>query len=167
MIANPFQNTAEHIGVILPNMPDGTALHKYSSTRHKMIETKFEQGRWSNPMEKFVAGEGGLFFNPTQETFALQFCGEVAQGQLMNPVPSGFSIRSALVSVAGQINTDLQFPLSEGDSVQIFNRDTQEYVTYDYPSKKWQTDPPVVGIGEAFWVEKGSPENWVLNFKVE
>ncbi len=118
-------------------------------------------------MEKFVAGEGGLFFNPTQDTFALQFCGEVAQGKLLNPIPAGFSIRSSLVPVTGQINTDLQFPLTDGDSVQIYDRDKQEYVTYDYPSKRWETDPPVIGIGEAFWVEKSSAANWILNFRIE
>ncbi|MFN7137900.1 MAG: hypothetical protein ACK4UN_01020 [Limisphaerales bacterium] len=166
LIANPFESSAEFIGLILPNMPEGTALHKFSSTQHKMVETKFSKGRWSNPMEKFVAGEGGLFFNPTSETFSLQFCGEVAQGHLLNPVPAGFSIRSSLVPMAGQINTDLEFPLTEGDSIQIFDREKQEYITYDYPSKKWEIDPPIVGVGEAFWVEKSSPANWVRNFRL-
>lgn len=167
LIANPFENAGDFIGQILPNMPEGTALHKFSPTQHKMVETTFSKGRWSNPMEKFVAGEGGLFFNPTKETFALQFCGQVAQGRLMNPIPAGFSIRSSLVPVAGQINTDLQFPLTQGDSVQIYNRDKQEYVTYAYPSKQWEVDPPMVGIGEAFWVEKSSAENWVIDFTIQ
>jgi len=167
LIANPFQSATEFIGMLLPSMPEGTALHKFGSREHKMVETKFTEGKWSNPMERFVVGEGGLFFNPTRETFSLQFCGEVPQGNLLNPIPAGFSIRSSLVPMAGRINTDLQFPLTDGDSVQIFDRDKQHYITYDYPSTKWETEPPVIAVGEAFWVEKSSPANWVRNFHVE
>lgn len=167
LIANPFQCTTEFIGMLWPSMPENTALHKYSSTQHKIQETKFTNGKWTNPMEKFVVGEGGLFFNPTRDTFSLQFCGEVPQGNLMNPIPAGFSIRSSLVPIVGRINTDLQFPLNDGDSIQLFDRDKQEYATYEYPSKKWETDPPIVTVGEAFWVQKSSPANWKFDFRVE
>ena len=167
MIANPFDSVSNTVSSLMAKMPDGTTLSKFDPSQHKLSSNTYRNDRWKNPHEKLSPGEGGILFNPSNDYLTLNFSGKVQQGNLFNPIPAGFSIRSSLVPRPGRLNLDLQFPLSEGDTIQIFDRDRQEYVTYKYPSPVWEKNPPVIGICEAFWVQKTSPENWSRTLWIE
>ena len=45
------------------------------------------------------------------------FVGEYLQGYLINPVPSGYSMRSSKVPVSGAVLSGLGTPLVEGDLI--------------------------------------------------
>jgi hypothetical protein len=166
MIANPFSAPSNTIAALFPDMADGTTLCKFDTGLFRLTNNSVKNGQWSNQNEKLVPGEGAIFFNPTTDFKTLNFVGEVSQGRLLNPIPAGLSIRSSLVPQPGRLNSDLGFPIAEGDVVHIFDRDQQKYVLYPFSPSAWERNPPVVGVGESFWIGKTQPGNWVRNFGV-
>lgn len=166
MIANPVSAPNNAISALFPKMPDNTTINKFDTRMFKLTENTVKGGKWSSPTETLVPGEGAIFFNPTTDYKSLNLVGEVMQGNLFNSIPAGFSIRSSLVPQPGRLHTDLAFPAADGDVVHLFDRDRQQYVIFNYDPKSWNSNPPVVGVGESFWVGKTSPANWVRNFTV-
>jgi hypothetical protein len=164
MIANPFNAPSNAVSALLPKMPEGTTLCKFDTSLFRLTNNAVKDGKWTNPNEKLAPGEGAIFFNPTNEFNTLNFFGDVSQGRLLNPIPAGLSIRSSLVPQPGRLNTDLGFPIADGDVIHIFDRDQQKYVLYPYSAQEWERNPPTVGVGESFWVGKTNPGNWVRNF---
>jgi len=161
MIANPFQAPSNGVGAILPGMPDGTILNKFDTHIFQLTDNVVKNGEWIRPDELLVPGEGAILFNPTSDTRTINFTGEVMQGDLLMSIAVGFSVRSSQIPKPGRLNTDLGFPMSEGDLVHLFDRDRQNYVIYQYDKKKWSSNPPVVNVGEAFWIGKTAPGDWV------
>jgi hypothetical protein len=166
LIANPLKAADNSVAALLPNMPEGTSFDKFDTRLFKLTKNSVVDGRWVNPGETLVPGEGGIISNPTSDTKAVNFVGDVMQENLFYPIPAGFSIRSSLLPQAGRLDVDLQFPFSDGDAVHLFDRDKQEYRIYTFGDKNWAANPPVVGIGEAFWISKNSPGNWTRDFTV-
>lgn len=160
MIANPFVAGNDSVGELLKEMPEGATLSKYDAQLSKLTENKIQGGKWSKPAEKLVPGEGALFFNPTSDYKTLNFFGEVKQGKFSVPIPAGFSIRSSLIPQPGRLHADLGFPVTEGDVIHLFDKDSQKYVLYPYDPQKWAANPPVVSVGESFWVAKTTGKNW-------
>jgi hypothetical protein len=132
-----------------------------------LVENGVKGGKWINKTEKLVPGEGAIFFNPSTDYRSVSFAGEVLQGHLSMPVPSGFSIRSSLVPQPGNLVEDLHFPVANGDVIHLFEREHQKYVLYPFEDGKWTAGPPIIGVGEAFWVAKTEPGNWIRNVTAE
>jgi len=166
MIANPLQAPANTLSAMMPNAPDGTALNKFDNSLFRLTENSVTSGRWLNPNETLSPGEGAIFFNPTSDFRNINFAGEVPQGNLLMPIASGFSIRSSQIPKPGRLHTELGFPLAPGDVVHLFDRDKQNYAIYEYDAKKWESNPPIVGVGESFWIGKATPGNWIQHFTV-
>jgi hypothetical protein len=167
MIANPLNAPNNSVAALFSNVPEGTTLSKFDTRVFRLNNSYVKDGKWSNPGETINPGEGAILFNPTTDFRTIYFVGEVMQGNLFNPIPAGFSIRSSLVPQPGRLNTDLEFPLGDGDVIHIFDKDRQEYAIHPYPSKLWDSNPPLIGVGESFWIGKASPGNWVRNFVIE
>jgi hypothetical protein len=165
-IANPFEGADSRVAALFKGMPDGAALSRYDPQAHRLTTNTVEGGKWSNPEERFVLGEGAVFFNPTSDYKELSFVGEVLPGSISSPIPAGCSLRSALIPQPGRLHTDLGFPIDEGDVVHLFDTEQQKYVLYPYDEAVWETNPPILGVGESFWIEKNSARNWVRNFSV-
>lgn len=166
MIANPF-HTNRTVSQTFERWPDGTTLNRFDTRLFRLSENAIKGGKWSNPTERLLPGEGAIFFNPTSDYKSASFVGEVLQGQLSQPVPSGFSIRSSLVPQAGNLQDDLHFPITNGDVIHLFDRDGQKYVLHPYADGKWTAGPPIIGVGESFWVAKTKPGNWIRSFRLE
>lgn len=166
MIANPF-DSADTIGEVLKGWPDGTTLNKFDTRLFRLTENAVKQGKWTDPDEKLLHGEGAIFFNPTSDYKSASFTGEVIQGHLALPIPAGFSVRSSLVPQAGNLVDDLGFPITNGDVIHIFDRERQKYLLHPYENAHWPAGPPVVSVGESFWVAKTEPGNWIRRFTIE
>ncbi len=164
MICNPFNAPSNCVSSIFPELPDGTTLCKFDTSLFRLTNNSVKNGQWSNPNEKLIPGEGAIFFNPTTDFKTLNFVGDVSQGRLLNPIPAGMSIRSSLVPQPGRLNSDLGFPIAEGDVVHVFDRDQQKYTLYPFSVAAWERNPPVIGVGESFWISKTQPGNWVRHF---
>jgi hypothetical protein len=161
MVANPFHAVSNTVTDLFKGLPEGTALTKFNTRVFQLNENYFRNGRWTNPGETLVPGEGAILFNPTSDYKPLNFVGEVMEDEYSLPIPAGFSIRSSLVPLAGRLHEDLGFPVSEGDIIHVFDNDRQKYILYPYnDAAKWAANPPTVNACEAFWVEKVSPKTW-------
>jgi len=166
-IANPFQTSACSVGELFADMPDGTKLHKFDATTFVVTDNELLRGKWTRPSERFVPGEGAIIFNPTSDYRPLSFMGNVMHGSFSVPIPSGFSMRSSLVPRPGQLVADLGFPMTDGDVIHLFDREKQKYVLYKYDAERWESDPPVIGVAESFWVAKTAPGTWKQNLVLE
>jgi len=167
MIADPLRSANNRVAELFKEMPDGATLSKFDSRLHHLSMNKLEHGKWANPGETLGPGEGAIFFNPTSDYKSLSFVGEVEQGDFSTPVPGGFTIQSSSIPQAGRLDTELGFPIDEGDVIHLFDRDRQSYVLYPYQNHAWGSEPPIVSVGESFWVAKKSARNWIRNFYVE
>ncbi len=160
MIANPFYSANNTVAELIKDWPDGTTLNKFDTRLFRMADNAVKHGKWTNPGEKLLPGEGGIFFNPTSDYRSLNFAGEVMRENLSMPIPAGFSVRSPLLPQRGQLHEDLGFPIGEGDVIHLFDRDRQTYVLYPFEGGKWTAGSPVVNICESFWVAKTEAANW-------
>ena len=167
MIANPLHAPSDAVSAILPDLPDDTALNKFDTHLFKLTDNAVKNGKWINPDETLSPGEGAIFLNPTSDFKNINFVGEVLQGNLLLPIATGFSIHSSQIPKPGRLHADLSFPIHEGDVVHLFDRDHQKYVIYEYDRNKWDSNPPIVGVGEAFWIGKTTPGNWVQNLVIK
>ena len=165
MIANPLEGSTNRIADQFGEWPDGTTLSKYDTRFFRLEENAVKDGQWQNSSEKLLPGEGAIFFNPTQEYKTHNFVGEAMYGNLSMPIPPGFSIRSSLLPHPGSLD-DLHFPVADGDVIHLFDRDRQKYVLHPYENGKWSAGPPVVGLGESFWVAKAKAGNWMRRLAV-
>lgn len=161
MIANPFDAASNAIAELIKGWPDGTTFNKFDTLLFRLSDNAVKHGKWTNPSEKLLPSEGGIFFNPTSDYKSLNFVGDVMQGQLSVPIPAGFSVRSPLSPQAGQLDEDLDFPIGEGDVIHLFDRDEQKYVLYPFEGGKWTSGVPVINLCESFWVAKTEAANWI------
>jgi len=166
LIANPLRGANNSVAELFKGWPDGTTLNKFDTRFFRLSENAVAHGKWANLSEQLLPGEGAIFFNPTQDYKSHSFVGEVLQGNLSMPIPSGFSLRSSLVPQPGQLQEDLHFPIAEEDVIHLFDRDQQRYVLYPFEGGKWTSGSPVLSLGEAFWVAKTSAANWNRSFIV-
>ena len=166
MIANPLEASDNSVARLFKGMPDGTTLSRFDNRFSRLTENTFKQGKWTKPFEKLVPGEGAVIFNPATDYKSLSFAGDVRQGSFSTPIPVGFSIRSSPVPQPGQLEADLGFPITEGDVIHLFDRDQQKYVLHRFEAAAWSSNPPIVGVGESFWVAKQSPKNWTGSYSI-
>ena len=97
MITNPFDSGSNTIGELFKDWPDNTTLNRFDTRLFRLMDNMVKNGRWTNPSDRLLPGHGAIFFNPTTDYKPLDFAGEVMQGNLSIPIPSGFSIRGSIV----------------------------------------------------------------------
>jgi hypothetical protein len=164
LIANPFHTSDSSVATLFPNWPDETTLNKFDTMQFRLTDNGVQNRTWTNPHDQLAPGEGAIFFNPTPDHRPLVFVGEVMQGNLSMPIPSGFSMRSSIVAQGGLLDTDLGFPITDGDVIHLFDREKKKYVLHPFEHGKWTSDAPRIEIGESFWVAKKAPGNWTRQF---
>jgi hypothetical protein len=157
LISNPLNSTNNSLDSIMPNAGFGDQVFTYNSGSGSFASSTYF-GSWSpnlviNPGEGFWYGAGAARTNT--------FVGEVMQGSLTNPIPTGFSIKSSQVPQADTLG-NLNFPAAFGD--QAFFYRSGSFVSSTYFGS-WSPDL-TVGVGEGFWIGASAPANWVRNFTV-
>ncbi|MGH7868131.1 MAG: hypothetical protein ACREP9_11060, partial [Candidatus Dormibacteraceae bacterium] len=163
MIANPLDTTNNTIGFLIPSAPDWTVVYKYDGGVF-LIATYF-LGAWDHPEYSLNPGEGAIVWSPSQ--WSNTFVGEVLQGALSNPYPTGFSIRASQVPQAGTL-TELGWSNSQvsfGDTVFLFSTTNQSYYSSVFLGS-WSPDL-IIAVGESFWLQTSSPGTWTRFFSVQ
>ncbi len=161
MIANQLVSEAVSVQELFKGCPSGTRLSKYQPHLYQFGNNTFNEGAWTNPQESLGFGECAIFFNPTTDYKFHAFVGEVRQGQLSIPIPSGFSIRCSLLPLPGDLG-ELGFPSGDGDVIHLFDRDRQAYIEHTFSSGKWQPELPPIAVAESFWIAKSKAANWTI-----
>jgi len=163
--ANPLNGSPDNnLSTILPTVPELTQLYFF---RGGTFETYLYVGAWLldtawNPGEAaFVELPPG-----TTDPTTLTFVGEVPQGHLENPVPTGYSLRSSIVPQAGKISTDLGYTPNDLDQVYLYHNGG--YETFLYVGGAWLPSEPPLEVGEGFFAEvlNGPAINWTRDFQV-
>lgn len=170
LIANPLNTTNNTIASLLPNVPGGVQLFKYTpGVGYSTYTFDDLDMAWApNGNATLNPGEGAFIKNPTSSDFVITFVGEVLQGSLTNDLPVGFSLKSSMVPQQGAIDSVLQFPAMGGD--QLFKYvPGQGYQTYTFDDLDlvWTPTSPVINVGEAFFVKRSVAGKWVRNFTVQ
>ena len=170
MIANQFNRGNNAIEVILPSPPEGTRLQKYNDSPGGYWIVEFADGEWGGNLPlTFGPGDGGNIFNPTAAPMTVTFMGDVPQGTLSTAIPAGWSIKSSKVPQAGRLDTDLGYPVSEGDKIQQQNPSTGGFIINEYVDGEWGGSTPggpIISVGESFWIQTSSPKTWTRKFNV-
>jgi hypothetical protein len=160
MISNPFTLGINTIANLLPTVPDGTVLNKFSVMAFQLSKNEFSQGRWSNPNETLGPGEGALLFNPADSEISLKFIGEVTTSATSMSIHQGMSMRSSMLPAAGRLDAELGFPIADGDVVSLYSSNEEKYLEHRFEGGKWKGEPPFIRLCEAFWIAKNESAIW-------
>lgn len=170
LIANQLNTTNNTLNSLLPSVPDGTQIFKWTGTAFTVstFEDPGTGGEWSQNLT-LNPGEGAFIRNNSPSPMTITFVGEVLQGALSNPIPAGYSILSSMVPQAGPVSSVLGLPAADGDQLFRWTGAGYSVATYEDPGGggEWSPSEPNVGVGEAFFIRKGAAATWVRNFTVQ
>jgi hypothetical protein len=165
MIANPLKGASNKVTDLLAGVPDGTTIYKYAGAAGYQ-STTLDFGQWSDTSLTLDPGEGAFISNTGTSDITITFVGEVPQGDLKNPIPAGFSIRSSQVPQKGVLDADLKFPIADGDTVYTYNNASKGYDGFNYDFSTWSPSAPTIDVGQSFFVSKGAAASWDRTFSV-
>jgi len=180
LVSNPLNTTNNTLNSILPNVPVDTQMYRFNGASYNDAEffvdtsTGWLDGGGNPSTTVLKPGEGFfLAFPPGSGSVTITFVGEVPQGSLTNPVPTGFSIRAQQVpqviglSAAG-------FPAHVDDVLYFWNYASQGWkdaVQY-LGGGSWvdtgtgDTFDPAPAVAEGFFASESAGANWTRTFTV-
>jgi hypothetical protein len=171
LISNPLDNKATDGNVIknlFASLDPGTQIFKFNSATAKYdlaAVDDFTPGLITGSAADLtlLPGEGVFVLVPAAKT--ITFVGEVPAGNLSNPIPKGFSIRSSQVPQAGKVSA-LGYVPEEGDQFFSWDETTQKYVTHGFEFGDWAGGEPTLEVGEAAFINSPSAKNWTRTFDI-
>jgi hypothetical protein len=180
LISNPLDNKAtggNQIKSLFGSLPGGTQVYLFNSTLGKFEQAQVDDftGEFTGPASvtdhELKPGEG-VFVRVDAPT-TLTFVGEVPAGQLSNPLPKGFSVRSSQVPQQGTVEA-LGFTPDEGDQIYIYNNATGKYGIYTYTFGAWEGTglaagapaTPTLDVGQAAFFRTDVAKTWSRNFVI-
>jgi hypothetical protein len=178
LISNPLRNTepnGNQVQNLFASLPGGTAVYLWKSTGGFDIADKDPDFGWgpANLASREVLPGGGVFVRiPGTTPQTVTFVGEVPQGTLNTAIPAGFSIVSSQVPQEGRVDAappaGLGYTPAAGDALYFWNEATQKYSIHAWDSDFgiWDTNPPNLGVGEAFFARKTTAGTWSRTFNV-
>jgi hypothetical protein len=166
LAANQLNAGANTLKDVLPGVPDGTIVFKYSQGSG-FAAIGFEFGEWGTPTATVKPGEGWFIQNNAAAPLTVTLVGEVPQGTLQTGLLKGLNLISSQVPQGGKLVTDLKYPAAEGDVVYQYNTATQKYKDPNgFEFGEWGGGEPVIGVGEGFFVNKVAATSWDRSFSV-
>ena len=165
MMGVPLLAPSSKVADLFAGMPEWTEVYKYyPDGRGFTINTLFD-GAWTERDETLLPGEGALVLNQTDDVYYLTLRGDVATGEIHQPLPANWSLQTAMVPLAGQLDSDFACPFEQLDIVARVDSWSATMVLSVYADGGWVLGPaPVVQPGEAFWIWKGAPADWSFRF---
>ncbi len=180
MVANQLEAPPNLLSSLLPGVPFHTQVSKWVGSlflNSTYVTDDDDDPYWTSDTS-LTPGEGALILIPGDEDRTLLFAGDVLQGHLVNPVPSGRSIRSCRLPRAGGIVSDLGYPASsesDGDEITQMQNGINVKRRYDAVNKSWQlldeatqtwspSTEPHIAVGESFWINTDTAKDWVIDY---
>jgi hypothetical protein len=171
LVANPLDNKAgNNIENLFPNPTAGLQIFVYRNNAFDDATFDPDLGGWTKSLT-LAPGEG-FWLNWPAAKGTVTFVGDVMQGNLVNPVPAGYSIRGSMVPQAGKLVEDLKFPVAAGDLFFMYNYDNDckgGYVdtTFDPDFGGWTNGEPMINVGQGFWAVTSKAVDWTREFTVK
>jgi hypothetical protein len=174
VVSNLFRNiTPSPVQIRVYTLNEATGAYRAQVTYSAIGSVGF--GTSPEASAPVPVGTGAFLFNPDAAGTAprvLTFVGEVMQGSLANPLPTGFSIRGNQVPQAGTAQS-FGLPAALTDRYFAFNKTTGQDDTYQYsnPGPNWRKGGvvglPTLQVGEAFfYFNTGTQRSWDRTFNV-
>jgi len=164
LFANPLNNTAPNgntLSNLFPSAPLFANFYKWTGSGFNIAT--FTPGGWDQPNLTLTPGEGA-FFN-TDTAFTNTFVGDVMQGNLVNPIGTGFSIKSSQVPQSGAVDTLGLTNLSTFDNLYKWNG--SGYTIYTVlPGGGWDPSTPSLNVAEAAFINASVATSWNRTFSV-
>ncbi|MFM1768813.1 MAG: hypothetical protein RJA22_1342 [Verrucomicrobiota bacterium] len=174
MIANQLNPTSSTLEALIPNAPPGSQIFKFTGTGYNIATFDEFDLAWTYAAPATSAnmaltlGRGVWFNNAGTTPFTVTFLGEVPQGTLTTPTPTGFNMVASQVPQAGPVDT-LGLTGGPGDQIYRFaNPGGYTVYTFDEFDLAWLPSVPSLNVGEAVWLSRapGSPTSWTRTFSV-
>jgi hypothetical protein len=180
LLANQFIMTNANANYVLASMPpDGSLLYRFNPLTQGYYDagTYFTNVGWyplsgdtNDSVLNLPLGESFLVWTP--QPWTNTFVGEVAQGNLVNPLPAYYSLKASMVPQAGLLQTDLVFPAYAGDQVWKWGAAAFTPYTYNNVGGAWVPSEPSLGVGQGFFLYRAPDQAttnhwWVRNFVVQ
>jgi hypothetical protein len=153
MIANPCNGGITPIGVFLPAAPVGTTVYQYAGGGIWNMEVE-AGGFWFPGLMTLSPGEGAFIDLPVAA--ALGYAGVPLVGPNIIALPAGFTLCSPPSGLGLVL-----FPAVEGDMIFKFINASGTYDVYEFIFGAWDPAPPVIAVGESFWVFKSAAAIWI------
>jgi hypothetical protein len=167
IFANQLDNGAGNLlGDLIPAAPAGATVFKFTGAGFESATYDDLDEAWDNPNITLAPGEAAWMLNPEAAPVTLTFVGEVMQGNLSNPLPAGFSMKSSMVPQAGLISS-LGLVAEAGDTIFLFRNGAYVSSTYDDLDEAWGAPEPDPAVGEGFWFSTTTAREWTRQFSVE
>ena len=166
LAGNQLNNGGNTLKEVLPSVPDGTVVFKYSQGSG-FAAIGFEFGEWGTPDASAKPGEGFFLQNNGAAPITVTFVGEVPQGSRTTALAKGLNLVASQIPQAGKLVTDLKFPAAEGDVVYQWNTASQKYKDPNgFEFGEWGGGEPQIAVGEGFFVNKVAAASWDRTFSV-
>lgn len=175
MIGNPLTTANSDLSTVIPptSVPVNTTVYKWDTglstfiVRNRITDDD-DNSVWNGALA-LPPGEGFWVKNPGASTLTLTFVGDVAQGNLTNTIPTGFSQKSSIVPESGDLATALGYPAVVGSTTIYFWRagayEVRSRITDDDDNSVWN-GATVPLVGEGFWAKENAQRSWVRTFTV-
>jgi hypothetical protein len=166
MRCNQLLTGADTVGVLLKGLPDGTILYKYDHQQDVFSINPLDIDAWERPQESFQPGEGIIIRNANIDTYHVTLVGQVPEGRLVNHIPVGWSIQASPVPQAGRLDTVLGLSPARGDNIDRYITEQYDYEPHvSAGDGTWPIGgPPVIDLGESFWIWTQTETDWVRDF---
>jgi hypothetical protein len=166
MIANQLQGASTQVSALFTAPPEGTTVYKFNGAGYDIAQ--FVDGVWEGVAVSLAPGEGAFMFNPAGTPYVPTLVGEVVLTS-SNPLPGGpsggYSVRSSVIPQQAPIQSVLNFPAGEGDTIYRFAGGG--YDISSFIDGAWEPAEAQPRVGESFFVfNAGATKNWTRTFPV-
>jgi len=162
LFVNQFVGPSAVSNVLGP-LPGGIAVYQVTENGFKANAMSVN---WTRPDAPMPFGEVFYILNPFGVPLTVTTVGEVAQGDLQQALPAGYSIAGSLVPQNGPVSSLLEMPAADADEVWRWNSQSQTYLQYFFEGGVWQPEEPPISIMEAFVVRKKTAVTWRRFFTI-
>jgi hypothetical protein len=172
LLANQLTSADMNLATLLPAPPPGTTAYKLVSGSYQIRTFDPDDLTWLPATALPIAPGDGVFLSNPSSAFTWTLVGEVPQGTLVTPLPTGFGMVSSQVPQGGAIQTALGLIPQPGYSVYRFlnNGVTSGYQisTFDPDDLAWLPSEPNLNVGEAILLlnPSGAQQQWSRTFSV-
>jgi hypothetical protein len=126
---------------------------------------------WDDPSQTLTKGQGFFFKNAGPTNITLTFTGDVNQsGSTNNFTANALKLTTLDTPQAGDLETDFSLPVTptpgSAATLQRWLVGSQSFTFDNYDTEFGWDAPPLVTVGEGFFMKFVSNKSWVRNFTV-
>jgi hypothetical protein len=170
LVANQLDTPNNTVASIFDSAPEGAYVYKWDRITGAYTYLAYLDGAWEGDDLSLTLNPGeGAFCYPRQ-SFTQAFMGDVRLNSSVT-IPSGFSIISSPVPIAGPLSLPppegLGLSVMEGDMVFQWASDRGGWTYNIFLDGAWEGDgdgvPPFIDVGESFYFYRNGPAGTTWN----